>query len=511
MPLGVIQCSGLIRMLVFAGLVCAAGVSAAFAADVDDPLQSSEDSGSPTVEDLDRQLEDLKRRLDAIQSAPGPAPKMQSPEAIAPPKLRELKRRMNVLESLALGTSHTRGLVERGPGWSSKSGFFLQSNDGNFFLSLRGYVQADYTAHPAHPGKQTGLEPGSFPDTFNARRMRIFNSGRIFRQIRFEIAGDFAPHNNNLYNAFVEWDYFNWARLRVGEFKPGVNIEMTQSAVDLHFIERSLVQNLAPRRDYGVQLSGRFFRHMFRYELGAFNGSPVGPNNNPQLSFSGDKTLAARLMLTPFATSGPAAFRELDFGFAFTNGIIRNQTGQQGMLTQAQDRIVFQYKANVTGDGVQSLFLPFMRWYWGRFGMMSVFARRIEREKNLSTGASAALHFEAWEAQASFLLTDDQASFSWVDPKKPFKFSKPGYWGAIELAARYSELRVDSTAFALDMADITNNPAKTKALSVGLNWYLDHNVKMQMHWEHNDFDGAGPRYTAAGTLDSLIYRVTLVF
>jgi phosphate-selective porin OprO and OprP len=143
--------------------------------------------------------------------------------------------------------------------------------------------------------------------------------------------------------------------------------------------------------------------------------------------------------------------------------------------------------------------------------MMSVFARIIEREKTLSTGASAALHFEAWEAQASFLLTDDQASFSWVDPKKPFKFSKPGYWGAIELAARYSELRVDPAAFALDMADITNNPAKTKALSVGLNWYLNNNVKMQMHWEHNDFDGADPRYTAAGTLDSLIYRVTLVF
>jgi phosphate-selective porin OprO and OprP len=299
--------------------------------------------------------------------------------------------------------------------------------------------------------------------------------------------------------------------VRVGEFKPGVNIEMTQSAVDLHFIERSLVQNLAPRRDYGVQLSGRLFRQTFRYEVGAFNGSPVGPNNNPRLAFSGDKTLAARVMVTPFATSGPAAFRELDFGFAFTNGVILNQTGQQPMLTQAQDRIIFQYNSNVTGDGVQSLFLPFMRWYWGRFGMMSVFARRIEREKNLSTGASAALHFEAWEAQASFLLTDDQASFTWVEPKKPFKFSKSGYWGAIELAARYSELRVDSTAFALDMADITTNPAKTKALSVGLNWYLDHNVKMQMHWEHNDFDGAGPRYTAAGTLDSLIYRVTLVF
>ena len=508
MPLGVIQCSGIIRMLLFAGLVCAASLSTALAADVDVPLQSSEDPRSPTVENLDRQLEDLKRRLDAIQSTPEPASTTQSPEAIAPSTLQELKRRMNVLESLALGTSHTRGLIERGPGWSSKSGFFLQSNDGNFFLSLRGYVQADYTAHS---GKQTGLEPGTFPDTFNARRMRVFNSGRIFRQIRFEIAGDFAPHNNNLYNVFVEWDYFNWARVRVGEFKPGVNIEMTQSAVDLHFIERSLVQNLAPRRDYGVQLSGRFFRQMFRYELGAFNGSPVGPNNNPQLSFSGDKTLAARLMLTPFATSGPAAFRELDFGFAFTNGIIRNQTGQQGMLTQAQDRTVFQYNANVTGDGVQSLFLPFMRWYWGRFGMMSVFARRIEREKNLSTGTSAALHFEAWEAQASFLLTDDQASFSWVDPKKPFKFSKPGYWGAIELAARYSELRVDQAAFALDMADITNNPAKTKALSVGLNWYLNNNVKMQMHWEHNDFNGAGPRYTAAGTLDSLIYRVTLVF
>ena len=38
MPLGVIQCAGIIRMLVFAGLVCAAGLSTAFAADVDDPL-----------------------------------------------------------------------------------------------------------------------------------------------------------------------------------------------------------------------------------------------------------------------------------------------------------------------------------------------------------------------------------------------------------------------------------------------------------------------------------------
>jgi hypothetical protein len=92
-----------------------------------------EDPRPPTVENLDRQLEDLKRRLDAIQSTPEPAPTTQSLEAIAPPTLQELKRRMNVLESLALGTSHTRGLIERGPGWSSKSGFFLQSNDGNFF------------------------------------------------------------------------------------------------------------------------------------------------------------------------------------------------------------------------------------------------------------------------------------------------------------------------------------------------------------------------------------------
>ena len=115
-PFGVMQCSGMLR-IAFAGLVSAAGISAAFAADATDPGQSSTESASPTVEDLDRQLEDLKRRLDAIQSMPGPAPRMQSPEAIAPPKLRELKRRMNVLESLALGTSHTRGGVGRaGPG-----------------------------------------------------------------------------------------------------------------------------------------------------------------------------------------------------------------------------------------------------------------------------------------------------------------------------------------------------------------------------------------------------------
>jgi phosphate-selective porin OprO and OprP len=454
---------------------------------------------------IEERLDQLQRRFEAIQEQPVQPP--PRPDAIER-DMQQMESRARFIESLTLGTWQTRGLSERGAGWSPQSGFFLRSSDGEHFLRITGFAQVDYRAFP---GGQSGADPGTNPDTFNLRRMRPVLDGRLFRQFHFQIGIDFSGRGRSeLLNAFIDWEYFNTLRVRVGQFKVNVNPEITQGGVDLVFMERSLVQNLNPYRDFGAQIYGRLLKEAIRYDLGVLNGSPVGPATQPNLSFSDNAMLFGRLWLSPFSRTDYRSLQQLQFGIGFTHQDVRNQTGQQPMQDEARQRIVFQYAPAVTGDGAHDRFTPFMMWYWHRLSAMSVYTYAVERERNLANGAAAALHHQAWMVQGTFLLTDDDASFTTVRPKKPLDITR-GQWGAWEVALRYAELLLDPQAFTLGMADVTKYAQTTKALSVGVNWYLTHNLKVQVHWEHNDFFGAGRAYAASSTANALLARVSLKF
>jgi phosphate-selective porin OprO/OprP len=75
-----------------------------------------------------------------------------------------------------------------------------------------------------------------------------------------------------------------------------------------------------------------------------------------------------------------------------------------------------------------------------------------------------------------------------VRPSKPFDPSK-GQWGALELAARIHSLGIDDEVFARALADPTRAPSKAQAWAVGLNWYLNRNVKYVLNFEQTRFDG----------------------
>ena len=57
------------------------------------------------------------------------------------------------------------------------------------------------------------------------------------------------------------------------------------------------------------------------------------------------------------------------------------------------------------------------------------------------------LKHSAWQATGSFFLTGEKNSWKSAAPKKPFD-PKAGTFGALELAARYSELSIDDVAGA---------------------------------------------------------------
>ncbi len=88
-------------------------------------------------------------------------------------------------------------------------------------------------------------------------------------------------------------------RQRLGKFKSPIGLEQLQADASLPFNERSLVTDLVPNRDVGVQLWGEVSGGLLSYALGIFNG--VGDaRNSSNVDFDDTKAFEGRLFLQPF-------------------------------------------------------------------------------------------------------------------------------------------------------------------------------------------------------------------
>jgi phosphate-selective porin OprO/OprP len=90
---------------------------------------------------------------------------------------------------------------------------------------------------------------------------------------------------------------------------------------------------------------------------------------------------------------------------------------------------------------------------------------------------------------ASWVLTGEDASFSGVTPKRPFD-PREGKWGAIQLVGRYAELDVDNDAFS-GFANPDASASAAQAWSVGLNWYLNRNIRANANYSRTVFTDGG--------------------
>ena len=88
---------------------------------------------------------------------------------------------------------------------------------------------------------------------------------------------------------------------------------------------------------------------------------------------------------------------------------------------------------------------------------------------------------------ASYVLTGKDASFKGVTVKNPFSL-KDHTWGAWEATARWSGLQVDDDAFE-SLANGATSARRADGYAVGLNWYLNKNLKWQANFEQTEFEG----------------------
>ena len=401
-----------------------------------------------------------------------------------------LKRKLEVQQEDATTKAATTPIVGAGP-----DGFFLRSPDSKYILRLRGYAQADT--------RWLTDSDTSGNDTFLMRRVRPIFEGTLADVVDFKIMPDFANSQIVLFDAYANLRYFPKAQIMAGKFKPPVGLERLQSATATMFTERGFPTYLVPNRDVGLMVWGELGEGLFTYQLGGFNGvRDSGNNNNNDVDTDDGKDVALRFFVQPFRPLGNEWLDNLGVGIAGTYGH-QNEQSPASFRTPPASTNFFAYRgasatfAAVTNDGERFRFSPQAYYYVGPFGLLAEYVssktdmRRDPLPAAPGDSSRETLTNTAWQVEASYVLTGENASYKGLIPASNFNPGE-GTWGAFEIAARYGEIDFDDDSFsggAASFADPAVSVTQAQGWTVGANWYLNRYLKFMLDFDRTTFDG----------------------
>lgn len=451
-------------------------------------------------------------RLTAVQAADNSA----STEELLR-RIQELEQKVKVLErnreldqdvsaEAAKEAAKTTPVITAGA-----NGFSFRSADTNFVIALHGLLQVDSRTFFADHGIKGN-------DGFLLRRARPILQGTVYRDFDFLFVPDFGGSTVQIQDAYLNYRLIPELQLQAGKFKSPVGLEQLQSDTVTAFNERSLATDLVPNRDVGAELHGDVLGGAVSYAAGIFDGAPDYSSTTTNADFEDNKAFAGRLFVQPFKKSSVGALQGFGFGLGGSYQVDRAATNTAatgltpGYTTDGQQKF-FSYSptnGTVFANGTHWRLSPQGYYYYGPFSLLGEYVIS-DQQVSTSKGKSADLQNTAWEISAGWVLTGEAASYAGLVPRHPFDLLH-GYWGAVQLVGRYAELKVDDAAFPT-FADTATSARAAQAWTVGLNWYLNRNVRVNADFSRTTFDGGnGSKATVTKQPENVFFtRMQLAF
>jgi phosphate-selective porin OprO/OprP len=436
------------------------------------------DDTADAIAALKQQIEILNAKVAQLESQH--QSQSQSPEVAAPPKAAPM---------ITAGAD----------------GFWLRSAESNFTLHLGAVGQLDwhYYASP-NPGAK---------DTLTIRRLRLITSGTLYQNYDYYIQTDFgagnsvtATNNSMLQDAYLNIHYWPGFQIQAGKMKEPVGLEILPADANLWFVERSYPTELVPFRNVGAEIHGDLFHGALNYAAGIFNEVPDGGSGDIETG-ANSKDMSARIFALPFTNTSLAGLQNFGFGLGSSYGYEAGAPTPAFSTLGRQKFFSFASGAgtaaspNVTEEGDHLRLVPQGYYFWGPAGLFWEYADSSEKFK-LSNGKTQHAWFDntGWDVSASWYLTGEKNAF-WAPPAPlhPFRLDGSGL-GAWQLTARVGQLSVDDAAFASKASGkpvyaATGTAEGATSWGVGLNWYMNKNIKWMFEYEQTSFQFA-PTYKA---------------
>ncbi|MDD5035631.1 MAG: porin [Methylococcaceae bacterium] len=486
------------------------------------------------IEALERRLRLLEERLEQGEGGKPLAAKTAEAPALKQldQKVKILERKLEVEKEVAVENAKKAPKLEAG-----SEGVRFSSADGAHGVRLRGSIQSDGKFFMDDNATPVGFsQDNNIPDRFELRQARIWLEGTLWKSLDFKLMPDFGGGTTRLQDAYIDAHYFTWASLNIGKQKTPISLERLQGDSDGAFLERAFPTYLASNRDIGVVLHGSFarpgetavyagpidFKNFFTYQLGVFNGG--GDNSSLDTDIKDDKEFYGRLWAHPFQGSGIAALEGFGIGLGGSWEQPKRRAALPNLVTAiGQNKIVdYSQLGGVAGinkttalfaDGDHYRIYPQAYWYYGPFGLLGEYVLSsqglLALKGNLKSPVGAferiTQNNSAWQIQVSYVLTGEDNTFQSVKPRQPFSPSN-GQWGALQWVARWSELDIDNSSFRtglvngrpFQLLDPSKSVSKATSWAVGLNWFVNRNVRFMADYEQTYFQGgAGTRTLVA--------------
>ena len=437
-----------------------------------------------TRAELQREIDFVRRELENLLLKIGddkPTEEQQAKEHALVVKLSRLRSELAKVEAQQAPDGHDRSFGAR---WvrvrnSLADATRYDVKDGMFRIEIGVKLQFDFTYGEQDRSIEEAF--GEIDTSFKGRRARLFGRGRLFRALDFKLEWDFAV-DNGVKDAFLEgakWvKYFRW---RVGNFREPFSLGR-QTGSNYHgLMEWALpVAALAPGRAFGLMLL-----HTEADERMTWAVSATTDSRDEDTEVNSDITLTARVTGLPLYRAKGKRLVHLGVGYS------RRQPTDDKASYSARPEARFAPTYLDTGplatESVRLLGIEGAA-VWDRF-----WAQAEWIETKVDSAELANPGFEGAYLQAGWFLTGESrfyrrldATFGRITPNRlfrggnPFKAGSNG--GAIEVTGRISGLDLnEGRVRGGEMAD----------LSLGMNWYLNQQVRFMLNLIHSDVQNVG--------------------
>ena len=292
------------------------------------------------------------------------------------------------------------------------------------------------------------------------RRVRLFNSGKLYGNIKYKLQLDFADGEINFKDIWIELGGLPInGMLRLGHFKEPLRLEVLTSSKYIAFMERGLTASLSPERNTGAMYHTTF-RDKISLQYGVFREGD---------RFGNDKEATNNINITSRITYLAINNDRKLLHLGASKSIRRNNDNTYKISSRAENHLGTKLIDATFEDIDESNLLG------GEFAYVNgSFSLQGEYLQTALLGVTET-KLNSYYAQISYFITGEsrpyKSSLDGFGRVKPNNNYGNGGKGAIEVVARTSQI-------CLEEADMGQLNART----IGLNWHLNPNTRVMLNY-----------------------------
>jgi phosphate-selective porin OprO/OprP len=450
-------------------------------------LRAQMQAQAKLLEAQQAKLEELTKKLTASAETPAtPAPAKAA--AADAPKLTFSNGRPTVSAADGKSSLAVRAIV--------------QMDAGRYGESAEGPLATDFRRGSVGGGRENNAAR-DFSDGMNVRRARfgvdgVFNSNWNYRLL-FEFAGSGTEGPARVNDAWIAYTGLAPFTFQVGAFATPANMDDSTSPDDQVFIERASASELSRslggadgRLGMGVRAGGKRWMSALHFTTRTVNDAEVFDSQFAVVGRAGGLIATSDLYNVHLGASATRVFSPADQGSATTP---RRPLRFRDRPEVRLDSVRLIDTGAIDASHANAFGMEFGANWKNFFVQAENFWFDIERRDATLDDPS----FGGYYLQGSWLLTGESrrynaATGSFQNPRPKSPFAHGGGWGAFELAARFSHMDLNHREGDPGTAPVAGaiRGGEQDVFALGLNWYLNPNIKVLFNYLMIDVDRLNP-------------------